>query len=147
VIQTSDGGLAFAGKTLMSNNYALAWLVKRDAAGNAAWNQTYPNKQMGGRGWSANCLIETSDGGFALVGRWDFTDSVNYYYLVKTESALPPPTPSPTPTSSSSPLTGLFSGSNLILFASLAVAAVLIDLVAVAVFRLRKKQTLPTSST
>ena len=140
LIQTSDGGLAFAGNTPSS-----AWLVKLDAAGNAEWNQTYPKTHYGDV--SANCLIETSDGGFALAGSWDFTGSANYYYLVKTEPALPPPTPSPTPTSSSSPLTDLFSGSNLILFASLAAATVLIALVAVAVFRRRKKQTSPTSFT
>lgn len=145
LIQTSDGGLAFAGKTLMPNNYALAWLVKTDSSGNVEWNQTYPNRQMGGGGWSANCLIETSDGGFALAGSWDFTGSANYYYLVKTEPALPPPTPTPTP--SSPPSTGILSGENLALFASLAVAAVLIAVVAVAVFRRRKKQTLPASST
>jgi hypothetical protein len=141
LIQTSDGGLAFAGKTL---GY-LAWLVKLDAAGNAEWNHTYPNRQMGGGGWSANCLIETSDGGFALAGLWDYSDSVNYYYLAKTEPVLPPPTPTPTP--SSPPSTGFLSGENLVLFASLAVAAVLIALVAVAVFRRRKKQTLPASFT
>ncbi len=94
LIQTSDGGLAFAG-----NTPRLAWIVKLDAAGNAEWNQTYPNRSGGGNGWTAYRLIETSDGGFALAGSWKHTSSVNYYFLVKTEPALPPPTPTPTPSS------------------------------------------------
>lgn len=144
IIQTSDGGLAFAGNAQRYWSWQ-AWIVKLDASGNAEWNQTYPNRSGGGDGWTAYRLIETSDGGFALAGSWKHTSSVNYYFLVKTEPALPPPTPTPTP--SSPPSTGFLSGENLALFASLAVAAVLIALVAVAVFRRRKKQTLPASST
>jgi hypothetical protein len=96
-------------------------------------------------GLKGSQMIQTSDGGFALAGSWDFTGSVHYYYLVKTEPVLPPPTPTPMP--SSPPSTGILSGENLALFASLAVAAVLIAVVAVAVFRRRKKQTLTTSFT
>lgn len=117
LIQTSDGGLAFAGETFMPNNYALAWLVKTDSSGNVEWNQTYPNRQMGGGGWSTNCLIEISDGGFALAGRWEFSDSVNYYYLVKTEPALPPPTPTPTPPGSSSTSPNFFEVTVIVIIA------------------------------
>jgi len=144
LIQTSDGGLAFAGNAQRYWSWQ-AWIVKLDASGNAEWNQTYPNRSGGGDGWTAYRLIETSDGGFALAGSWKHTSSVNYYFLVKTEPALPPPTPTPTP--SSPPSTGFLSEENLVLFASLAVAAVLIAVVAVAVFRRRKKQTLPASFT
>jgi hypothetical protein len=93
LIQTSDGGLAFAGNTPES-----AWIVKLDATGNEEWNQTYPKTHYGIV--SACCLIETSDGAFALAGSWDFSSSDNYYFLVKTEPTLPPPTPAPTPPSS-----------------------------------------------
>jgi hypothetical protein len=105
------------------------------------WDAHY----RGGGGTSASRLIQTSDGGFALAGLWDYSDSVNYYYLAKTEPALPLPTPTPTP--SSPPSTGILSGENLALFASSALATILIVLVAVAVFRRKKKQTLPTSFT
>ena len=94
LIQTSDGGLAFAGNTPES-----AWIVKLDATGNVEWNQTYPKTHYGIV--SACCLIETIGGAFALAGSWDFSSSDNYYFLVKTEPTLPPPTPSPTPTGSS----------------------------------------------
>jgi hypothetical protein len=94
LIQTSDGGLAFAGNTPES-----AWIVKLDATGNEEWNQTYPKTHYGIV--SACCLVETSDGAFALAGSWDFSSSDNYSFLVKTEPTLPPPTPSPTPTGSS----------------------------------------------
>jgi hypothetical protein len=96
MVQTSDGGLAFAG-----NTPGQAWIVKLDASGNEEWNQTYPNRSGGGDGWTAYRLIETSDGGLALAGSWKHTSSVNFYFLVKTEPTLPPPTPIPTPSGSS----------------------------------------------
>jgi hypothetical protein len=96
IIQTSDGGLAFAG-----NTPGQAWIVKLDESGNEEWNQTYPNRPGGGDGWTAYRLIETSDGGLALAGSWKHTSSVNFYFLVKTEPTLPPPTPIPTPSGSS----------------------------------------------
>jgi hypothetical protein len=148
LIKTSDGGLAFAGTTQLSivSGFSIAWLVKLDSNGEMQWNTTYSDYNEGGRGsWGANSLVETSDGGFALAGFYEFGTTTNYYYLVKTEPALPPPTPTPTP--SSPPSTGILSGENLALFASFAVAAVLIAIVAVAVFRRRKKQTLPASPT
>lgn len=103
-IVTSDGGLAFAGSTSIEvgtngahviSSGMIAWLVKLDSFGNTHWNQTYSNYEEGGRGtWDVNSRVETSEGGFALAGSWDFSDSVAYYYLVKTEQALPTPTPS-----------------------------------------------------
>jgi hypothetical protein len=136
LIQTSDGGLAFAGKTLMPNNYALAWLVKTNSSGNVEWNQTYPNRQMGGGGWSTNCLIETSDGGFALAGSWDFTSSANYYYLVKTEPALPPPAPTPTPPGSSSTPSNLIEVTVIVIVA--VVVVVLVGVGLLVYFKKRK---------
>jgi hypothetical protein len=148
LICISDGGLAFAGTTPMSaesngdyvvSSGSLAWLVKLDASGNMQWNQTYADKPMGQNGWTAKSLIETSDGGLALSGTWELSGSVAYYYLAKTEPALPLPTP--TPTQSPQPSKGFLSGENLLLFASSAVAAILLVLVAVAVLSRRKKQT------
>lgn len=91
LIQTSDGGLAFAGSKLrfVDNGFTIVWLVKTDIHGNMQWEQTY------GPGWEAtlsgaNSLIETRDGSLVMAGF-----SAYYYYLVKTEPNLPPPTPSP----------------------------------------------------
>ena len=80
LIATSDGGYALAGSTFSfgSGEYQQVsggipenfWLVKTDAVGNMLWNQTY-----GGTGpdW-ANSLVATSDGGYALVGIWNYSE-------------------------------------------------------------------------
>jgi len=144
IMKTSDDGLAFAGTTQWSSasGFSIAWLVKLDSNGNAQWNTTYSNYEQGGRGsWGATSLIETSDGGFALAGFYEFGSTTNYYYLVKTEPVLPPPTPTPTqaPTPSPSPSTGLSPELGLLLFASLAAIAIVLVVVAVLVLRRRKK--------
>jgi hypothetical protein len=85
LIQTSDGGYALAGYTYSFdadlNDF---YLVKTDAAGNILWNKTY-----GGADYEeALSLVETSDGGFALVGYTHPPASADYdVWLVKTDSS------------------------------------------------------------
>ncbi|WP_343486988.1 hypothetical protein [Allomuricauda sp. d1] len=72
IIQTSDGGYAVLGftnsidgdvtdKNLAVNDY---WLLRLNADGTLLWNKTYGGSKDD-RGQS---LVETTDGGFALVG-------------------------------------------------------------------------------
>ncbi|AKA35073.1 hypothetical protein [Flagellimonas lutaonensis] len=72
VVKTSDGGYAILGytnstdgdimnKSLAVNDY---WLLKLDADGNLLWSKTYGGSKDD-RGQS---VIETGDGGFAIVG-------------------------------------------------------------------------------
>jgi hypothetical protein len=83
LVQTSDGGYAMAGYTRSfgagENDF---WLIKTDESGNMQWNQTY-----GGAGSDiAICLIETSDGGYALVGYTDsFGAGSDDFWFVKTD--------------------------------------------------------------
>ncbi|MFW9777777.1 MAG: hypothetical protein ACFFE8_02905 [Candidatus Heimdallarchaeota archaeon] len=64
LIQTTDGGFALAGYNVSFDQGSDMWLVKTDRNGNAIWNQSY-----GGRGGDeAYAVIQTLDGGFALVG-------------------------------------------------------------------------------
>jgi hypothetical protein len=79
VIQTSDGGYALAGSTGGSgpsngNNF---WLLKIDHWGSTLWSKTY-SETTG----SAASVIQTLDGGFAIIGSTQNSD----FLLVKTNS-------------------------------------------------------------
>jgi outer membrane protein assembly factor BamB len=65
VIQTSDGGYIMGGSTSsFGAGGSDFWLVKVDSSGNAQWNQT----NGGTSGKDVQCMIQTDDGGYALVG-------------------------------------------------------------------------------
>ncbi|UCE29017.1 MAG: hypothetical protein JSV85_07105 [Candidatus Bathyarchaeota archaeon] len=85
LVQTSDGGYAIAGLT---RSYGAGdwdfWLVKTDSAGNVEWNQTYGGAGVDGA-WS---IVETGDGGYAIVGYTESYGAGNAdFWLVKTDSA------------------------------------------------------------
>ncbi len=106
LIQTSDGGYAFAGTVPGYGNYPanFVWLVKTDSLGGLQWSQNNKDAAVvfsvhsGGGIFSANSLIETNDGGFLIAGSLDPSIILlnTAYYVVKTESALPPPSSTPT---------------------------------------------------
>ncbi len=64
VIQTTDGGFAFAGETKSSALGGDLWLMKIDTNGEIEWEQTYGTTSLTE---SAQAVIQTRDGGFALV--------------------------------------------------------------------------------
>jgi len=84
VIQTSDGGYALAGYSTGNNASKDLWFVKTDSSGNMQWNRTYG----GSRSDSANSVVQTSDGGYALTGSTNsFGDEIPHAcWLVKTDS-------------------------------------------------------------
>jgi hypothetical protein len=83
LVQTSDGGYALAGETgSFGAGYTDFWLVKTDAAGNMMWNQTYGGTS---RDW-ALALVQTGDGGYALVGgTFSFGAGWCDFWLIKTD--------------------------------------------------------------
>ncbi len=85
LVQTPDGGYAFAGSTCSfgAGNHD-SWLVKTDASGNMEWNQTYGGTEADG----TTSLIQTSDGGYALLGSTEsFGAGANDFWLVKTDAS------------------------------------------------------------
>ncbi len=83
LVETLDGGYALAGYTNSSGaGNEDFWLVKTDAGGNMEWNRTY-----GGLGHdSADSLVVTLDGGYALAGCTNSSGAgSNDFWLVKTD--------------------------------------------------------------
>jgi hypothetical protein len=65
LIQTSDGNYAIAGEyVLVSQEKVGFWFAKLNPNGDIIWTKTYFGE---GFGW-AESLVQTSDGGYALVG-------------------------------------------------------------------------------
>jgi hypothetical protein len=66
IIQTSDGGYAIAGQTSsFGAGVSDMYIVKLDSGGSLQWNKT-----IGGAASDyANCIIQTSDGGYAVAGQ------------------------------------------------------------------------------
>jgi len=81
LVQTSDGGYVLAGSSNSLQNGGV-WIVKTDANGNVMWNKTHGRPTVGSSGQlSAQSVIETSDGGYALTGIGDYD-----FWLIKTDS-------------------------------------------------------------
>ncbi|MDG6221923.1 MAG: hypothetical protein QCH99_01525 [Candidatus Bathyarchaeota archaeon] len=79
IVETGDGGYALAGSTQsFGGGEEDFWLVKTDADGNMQWNRTYG----GPRPEKVYSLIETSDGGYALVGYVTIPDLIKHNILV-----------------------------------------------------------------
>jgi hypothetical protein len=84
VVQTSDGGYAAVGYTY---SYGAGgkdvYLVRTDADGAMLWDETY--------GGTSNddgfCMIETSDGGFAIAGSTQSFGSSWSAYLIRTSAS------------------------------------------------------------
>ncbi len=98
MIQTQDGGFALTGTIQTYDGQNDYWLVKTNSLGIAQWNQTYNSgtyTDSGGnvipRDDEAKCVIQTKDGGYALVGSASVfnsgTSSVTYSaWVVKTDA-------------------------------------------------------------
>jgi hypothetical protein len=142
VIQTSDGGLAFAGsKPASLGGGTEFWLVKTDMYGNIEWDQVYDQNWVGYYS-DTNSLIEAKDGSLVIAGFRTLEISARGdYFLIKTEPFLPPPTPSETlvptlPSSLSTPLNALLS--TLIVIVVIVVFVILA--VALIVYGIKRKQ-------
>ena len=87
VVQTVDGGYAMAG--IFLNDFLL---VKVDANGNGQWRRTFDPVKSPENGYTSSTrdyawgLVQTADGGYALVGYTDAYDPSSDVWLVKTDA-------------------------------------------------------------
>lgn len=87
-IQTLDGGYAIVGDYGVYNGPG-GWdflFIKTDQAGNQQWFKTFqgPDKQDDDR---ADCIIQTSDRGYVIVGSTSRPGNTPMYWLLKTDSS------------------------------------------------------------
>jgi hypothetical protein len=80
VIQTIDGGYAFAACTNPGGNRNDFLLIKTDADGNQLWYKTYNSLGY------AYSLVQANDGGYAIAGVKGYGPSSPVAYMVKTDS-------------------------------------------------------------
>ena len=78
VQQTLDGGYIVCGSRADSTTiYPGIWILKTDQTGDTLWSRTFPGHHGRGR----DCLQQTVDGGFALVGT-----HLGRIFLIKTDT-------------------------------------------------------------
>jgi hypothetical protein len=87
LIQTADGGFALCGEIRLNLGHPDFWFVKTDTLGNEEWNRTYG----GANEDFASSLVQTSDGGYAIVGNTLSFGAGDYdFWLIKTnEQGVP----------------------------------------------------------
>ncbi|MFC6825236.1 hypothetical protein [Halopelagius fulvigenes] len=83
VVQTADGGFALGGDTISDDTGSSDfWLVKTDETGDEEFSRTYGGELSE----TANAMVQTSDGGFALAGTTlSFGSGGNDFWLLKTD--------------------------------------------------------------
>lgn len=85
IIQTTDGGLAFAGYSNSFGPYNLFNFIKTDIDGNIQWNRLIGESGTGSHIYS---IKQTTDGGYVLAGEHTPTGTGDYdMYIVKLNSS------------------------------------------------------------
>ncbi|MCW4017142.1 MAG: hypothetical protein NWF00_00425 [Candidatus Bathyarchaeota archaeon] len=84
MVQTADGGYALAGYSYAIDEGGIyVWLIKTDSDGNLLWNNTYTDLGTA----IAYGIIQTADGGYALVGASNTVgEGGNDGWLIKVDS-------------------------------------------------------------
>jgi hypothetical protein len=83
LVQTPDGGYVLTGCSETGPILGDIWLVKTDAYGNQQWSQTYVVED----GSEGHSLVQTSDGGYAILGiTFSYGAGSQDYWLIKTDA-------------------------------------------------------------
>jgi len=85
VLQTTDGGYALAGSLMAPEWREYFHLIRMSGQGNVLWNQSYATES----GQRCASFIQTTDDGFALVGRTNHTPDGGPFrlWVVKTDES------------------------------------------------------------
>jgi hypothetical protein len=131
IVQTSDGGYCFVGV----DDSQEIWQVKTDLGGVPVWNMTYAGTKLPlGMESNYHSLVQTSDGGYVIVGTKD-----GFVWLAKLEGPTSTSSPTLSPTPSTKPPAKALPLNKL---AALVLAIVIIAIVLAAIlFRKRRKST------
>jgi hypothetical protein len=87
VRQTADEGYIITGRTLYGSGTGPVLLIKVDANGNQTWTHTYSISMPGLYYADGQCVQQTSDGGYIILGGTDGSGSyIMAMYLIKTTS-------------------------------------------------------------
>jgi gliding motility-associated-like protein len=87
VRRTNDGGYVFGGySTNAAKTVRSIWVVKTDALGAIQWQRNYTNGPVSDIG--SDGIIQTSDGGYAIVGHTSTTASATTYdtYVIRIDN-------------------------------------------------------------
>lgn len=83
VVETSDGGFAIAGSTQSFGSSWSAYLIKTSASGVLQWQKYYGGSEID----AAASVVQTSDGGYALLGRtYSYGAGSEDFYLIRADS-------------------------------------------------------------
>ena len=82
LVETSEGGYAFAGYTGEYSSYGF-WLVKTDSCGNMQWSKEYGKDVFN----AAFSLVETSDSGYVIAGNSGNPEGEDRSWLIKVDSS------------------------------------------------------------
>jgi len=80
---TNDGGFIITGLSEADNNISDVLLLKTSENGDIEWVRTYGDRELIERG---NCVQQTTDGGYVIVGSKETADNDFDVYLIKTDS-------------------------------------------------------------
>lgn len=83
VQQTNDGGYIITSTTdSFGNGDYDAWLIKTDSNGNVQWDKTFGSDDHD----YAHSVLQTTEGGYAVLGRTNSGNSDSQTWLIKTDS-------------------------------------------------------------
>ncbi len=92
IVETPDGGFAFAGVLTTDEGGFDAWIMKTDAQGDSVWTQVYRS----GPGWDvwdiAFSIQPTADGGYIIAGMTGLYQEFNVFLMKLITDSVPPST-------------------------------------------------------